>query len=237
MEMPLKPPEPPPRVPMTSQLLLGLFIIGVGVLFTLDNLGIAQAHDYLRYWPAGLVALGLLKLYDARDGRGGAAGGFIITLAGMWLLLEATVDIRISFHEMWPMLLVFLGAYLVWRGVAGPRPVAPADGTSIVRVVAILSGVNRKIGSRTFRGGEITAVMGGSEIDLRQAAINGEAVVDVFAMWGGIEIRVPEDWTVDNRATAVLGAVEDKTRAPHGAAAHRLTLRGMVIMGGVEVKN
>ena len=47
-----------------------------------------------------------------------------------------------------------------------------------------------------FRGADLIAVMGGCEIDLRQAAINGEAVIDVFCMWGGIEIRVPEDWTV-----------------------------------------
>jgi predicted membrane protein len=79
--------------------------------------------------------------------------------------------------------------------------------------------------------------MGGCEIDLRNAQINGEAAIDVFAMWGGIEIRVPENWTVIGRVTPLMGGFEDHTRAPQAASAHRLIVRGMVIMGGVEIKN
>lgn len=225
------------RGPATSQLMMGVFIVALGLLFTLDNLGLAHAGDFTRYWPAGLIALGLVKLYDARDGHGGAVGGFIITLIGLWLLLENTVDIRISFHDMWPMLLVFVGGYLVWRGVEGQRHLGDADDHSVVTALAILSGVNRGNNSSTFRGGDITAIMGGSEIDLRQAAINGEAVIEVFALWGGIEIRVPNEWTVISRVTPFLGGVEDKTRPPLGVTAHRLVIRGVVVMGSVEVKN
>ena len=103
--------------------------------------------------------------------------------------------------------------------------------------MAVLGGVNRGNNSRAFRGGDLTAVMGGCEIDLRQAAIEGEAVIDVFAMWGGIEIRVPENWSVVGRVTPILGGYEDKTRPPRDAGTQRLIVRGMVIMGGVEIKN
>lgn len=233
-----KPPHERRRgAPHSSQLLIGLLIIAVGVLFTLDNSGLVNALDYLRYWPVGLIAIGALKLWNARDGHGSAFSGVIITLVGVWLLLEATIDIRISFGDMWPLLLVILGAYLVWRGASGQQRFATADDRSVVSALAILSGVNRGNNSRNFRGGDLTAVMGGCEIDLRQAAINGDAVIDVFAMWGGVEIRVPEDWTVTLQVTPLMGGAEDKTRPPIGSAVHRLTVRGMVLMGGVEIKN
>jgi hypothetical protein len=220
-----------------SQLVMGLMIIAVGLLFTLDNMGVAHASEYLRYWPIGLMAIGLLKLWDSRDGHGGGLGGFIITSIGLWLLIEATVDIRLSFADMWPLLLVFVGGYLVWRGITGQRRVAGADDHSVVSAIAILSGVNRGSNSRTFRGGDLTAVMGGCEIDLRQAAIQGDATIEVFALWGGIEIRVPEDWTVVFHVMPVLGGVEDKTRPSLGVSQHRLSIRGLVVMGAVEVKN
>jgi predicted membrane protein len=225
-----------PRRRAGPQLVIGLLIIVVGLLFTLDNLGFGIAQKYLRYWPAGLIVLGLTKLWYARDGRGGAFGGFIITLIGLWLLLEATVDIRISLRDMWPVLLVFFGGYLVWRGITGPRPVR-VDGKGSISATALLSGIKRRNSSRAFSGGDVTAIMGSCEIDLRQAAINGDAMLDVLAVWGGIEITVPDDWAVMLDVTALLGAVEDRTRPPLGPAAHRLTIRGAVVMGGVEVRN
>ena len=103
--------------------------------------------------------------------------------------------------------------------------------------MAFLGGVSRGNNSTAFRGADLMAVMGGCEIDLRRAAINGEAVIDVFTLWGGIEIRVPEDWTVVSKIVPLMGGVEDKTRPPQGATAHRLVLRGFAIMGGVEIKN
>jgi hypothetical protein len=222
---------------VTPQLVFGLLIIAAGVLLTLDNMRVLDAGTYLRWWPVALIALGLAKLWQSRDGCGGGVAGAIFTGVGAWLLLESLDLIRIDIEHAWPILLVILGATLVWRGLRG-RPAAPAhDSTATITAVAILGAVNRGSNSRTFRGGEITAIMGGCEIDLRQASIDGEAVFDVFAMWGGIDLRVPEDWTVISRVTPLLGGVEDRTRPPQGATTHRLVLRGFAIMGGIEVKN
>jgi predicted membrane protein len=235
---------PPERDPITAhgprltpQLLVGVIVIAVGVLMTLDNLALIDAEHYLRFWPVGLIAIGLLKLWHSREGFGGSFGGLMFTIVGTWLLLEQTALVRVSFWDMWPTLLVFFGGFLVWQGLSGPRRRAFTDTNSLVTAVAVLGGVARGNNSAAFRGGELTAVMGGCELDLRHAAIDGEAVIDVFALWGGVEIRVPEEWTVVSRVTPLLGGVDDKTRPPQGSSKHRLVLRGFVIMAGVEVKN
>ena len=222
--------------PITPQLLMGLLVIAVGVLFTLENLGVVNAHDYFRYWPGGLIAIGALKLWQSRGG-GGTLAGLLFILAGTWLLLESLEIVTVSLWDLWPMLLVFFGASMVWRGVHGRQERGSTDSTATLSAVAVLGGINRGNNSRAFRGGDLTAVMGGCEIDLRQAAIDGEAVIDVFAMWGGIEIRVPEDWSVSGRVMPILGGYEDKTRPPRGATTHRLVVRGFAIMSGIEIKN
>ena len=251
---------------ITGQLIIGLFVILVGVLFALDELGIAHAERFFKYWPVVIIVIGLVKLSQSSSGGGGLVG-VTFMLVGSWLLLEETGLIRISFFSLWPLLLVVIGAYLVWQGLTGRQspqasgpgspapddvwigagrscgsvsavaPPADADGNSRMSAMAILGGVARGNNSKTFRAADLVAIMGGCEIDLRKAAINGEAVIDVFAIWGGIEIRVPEDWTVVTQVTPLLGGVDDKTRPPQGATAHRLTLRGVAIMGGVEIKN
>ena len=223
---------------LTPQLIFGVFVIAIGVLFTLDNLGIAHAESYLRFWPVVLIAIGLVKMWQSRETASGGFAGLLFTLVGTWLLLEETAVVRVSFWELWPLLLVFFGAYLVWQGMAGsPRRAPTGDSNALVSAIAVLGGVARGNNSRHFKGGDLTAFMGGCELDLRHAAIDGEAVIEVMAMWGGIEIRVPEDWTVISRVVPVMAGFEDKTRPPQGATNHRLIIRGVIIMAGVEVKN
>jgi predicted membrane protein len=228
----------PDRPRVSVQAIFGLMVIAVGVIFTLDNLEIIDASEYVRYWPAGLVAIGVLKMYHAsRSGRGWLGGLFFVVI-GAWWLIEGIVYIRVDGRQILPLFLVFLGGYMVWRGFGGRRTARPSDGHSSFSALAIMGGVARRSNSQTFRGADLTAVMGGCEIDLRQASIapGTEAVIDVFAFWGGIEIKVPEDWTVSSRVVPIMGGIEDKSHSP-ATADKRLVIRGVVVMGGVGVKN
>jgi hypothetical protein len=226
-----------PSVRITPHLMFGLLIILAGIVLTLDNLQIADADTYLRFWPSGLILIGLAKLWQARTGFGSPVGGILFILAGGWMQLETLGHVDESFVDLWPLLLVVLGAGIVWQGFRGRHLRGSLAGDATINAIAVLAGINRGSNSSAFRGGELTAVMGGCEIDLSHAAIHGEAVIDVFAMWGGIEIRVPEDWRVIGRVMPIMGAFEDQTRAPLGAATHTLIVRGFVLMGSVEVKN
>ncbi len=228
-----------PRI--TGQVLIGLMAIAVGVIFTLDNLEIIDARDYLQYWPVAFVAVGVLKLWHAsRDGHGWLGGLFFLGL-GSWMLLERIIYFQISGREIFPLFLVFLGGYMVWRGFGGHRRGRAVDGHNRFSGLAIMGGVARRSNSQAFEGADITAIMGGCEIDLRQASIapGTEAIIDIFAFWGGIEIKVPEDWTVVTRAMPLMGGVEDKTHTPQPPppVEKRLIISGIVVMGGVLVKN
>jgi hypothetical protein len=61
----------------------------------------------------------------------------------------------------------------------------------------------------------MTSVMGQTRLDLRQATIapGSDATVDVFGLMGGVVVLVPETWTVDIQATAVMGGIRDRRGA------------------------
>lgn len=228
----------PRRRGPTAQVVFGLMVVAAGVLFTLDNLEVLDARDYFQYWPAALVVFGLLKLWHAsRDGHGWF-GGLLLLGLGAWMLIEKVVYFRIDASEIFPLFLVFIGGYMVWRGFGGQRRERLSDGQSYFSGLAIMGGVSRRSSSQTFQGADLTAIMGGCEIDLRQASIapGTEAAIDLFAFWGGIDIKVPEDWTVVTRVTPLMGGVEDTTRAPQ-TGDKRLIVSGVVVMGGVVIKN
>jgi len=228
------------RPRLTAQVIVGLMIIALGVLFTLDNLGFIDARDYIVYWPVFLVAIGATKIWRAIQDGHGWMSGLIFFAIGSWMLIKRVAYIEIDARDIFPLGLLFLGGYIVWRGFGGARRRSTtSDGQNHFSSLSVMGGCSRRSNSQAFEGADLTAVMGGCEIDLRQASIapNTEAVIDVFAFWGGIELKVPEDWTIITRAVPLMGGVDDKTRPPQPAGAKRLIIRGIVIMGGVAIKN
>ena len=222
----------------TSRLILGLTLIGIGVAYILDRLGYLDAADLWSYWPLVLVAAGIGKMVTPGSGSGRLTGA-LITAVGTLLLLENIGLISFSFWEWWPAVLIVVGLRLIF----GPSPKTRMDSYDNVNGFAALGGTSRSNCSSNFRGGDLVAFMGGAEIDLRSAAITtNPAVIDAFAFWGGIEIKVPEDWHVRVNGIPVLGGFENSTEyrpdpEQPDAMRQELLVKGFAIMGGVEIRN
>jgi predicted membrane protein len=222
---------------LSAQLIIGLALAVVGVLFTLDNLDLIASGPILRWWPLVLVLIGLTRLLGLGVPRQSAAG-WLFTGIGTLLLLSNLDLIRFGVWDLWPLVLVVGGATLVFRGMRRGRDGGPAmEPDDYVHSFVMMGAVVRKLNSSQFRGGEATAIMGGVELDLRNAHAAGETVViDLLAWWGGVEIWVPHDWKVTSEVVPFMAGVEDKSKPAPDAKTH-LILRGLVVMGGVEVGN
>jgi hypothetical protein len=132
-------------------------------------------------------------------------------------------------------------------GGAPPLSAQYADRADKISMFAVWSSVRRTSAASPFRGGDITAIMGGGQLDLRLATIPAgeEAVLDIVAVMGGVEIVVPASWEVSTPLLPFMGGVEDKRLPPLQTDPNatrkdnsgRLVLRGLVMMGGVHIKS
>ncbi|WP_020656243.1 LiaI-LiaF-like domain-containing protein [Massilia niastensis] len=226
---------------VSSQVVLGLLVIAMGFLFLLDNLDILDMHRAFSFWPMLFIIVGTVKLCDTRT-QGGRLVGAALVGVGVLLTLDRMDVIDFSWRAVWPLFLIGFGAFLLYKSVVGRRRVGMAslkDGAledDVIDITAIMGGFDRRITTPHFRGGEVTAVMGGCSLDMRNSSIEGEAVINVFAFWGGVTIKCPPDWTVILHGTPIMGGFEEKTMPPPDSA-KRLVIRGYAIMGGVEVRN
>jgi predicted membrane protein len=220
------------------QFVIGLSVVTAGVLFTLDNLGVLHARDYLRFWPIVFVAIGAGLIIQGQTQRRFLSGGAWILL-GVVMLSQRLGLTDLNLWDFWPFILIAIGSRIVWHGFHGTSwPRTAIDNISRVSSTAFMGGFGRKIVSQEFRSADLTAIMGGGKIDLREAALaDGQAILHLFVFMGGFEIIVPPTWKVIMEISPVLGGFEDKTRPNTGDSASRLYVRGFVMMGGVEVKN
>lgn len=216
---------------LTPRFVLGMCIMLAGLVLALDSLGLVDGGAFFRFWPLALVAVGIMKWMSPT--RQGAAPVLWIVAGVAFLLVSLG---RMSFLGVWALLLFAIGANIAWKAL---RPLgAPKASSSALDIVQFMGGTKTQVTTSDFRGGQATAVMGGCEIDFRQASMpeGRAAVLDTFAFWGGIEIKVPDDWEIVSQGNAVLGAFVNNARTQAGAK-RRLVITGLAIMGGVEVKN
>jgi len=235
--------ERPTAAPFSPRLIIGLIIIALGASMLADNLGWFSARYVLRIlWPLAVIGIGVSMTRDAAPRR--RTWGVVIILIGVWNLLDNLGLLHIDvWHVLFPAILLFVGGTLVWRARHGEstdeRPLNHADEPAeFVRTVALMSFSEIRPVSRPFRGGDLSAIMGGVRIDLRDARMEGDvATLDVFGFWGGIEIYLPPDWTVSSRVTTFLGGFFDARRPTSVVPTKTLIVRGTNVMSGIEVKN
>jgi len=107
-----------------------------------------------------------------------------------------------------------------------------------IDTTSIFGGVHKKIVSKNFKGGDITTMLGGTEIDLTQADFTGTVRLDVTQIMGGTKIIVPPHWEVRSEVTAVFAGFEDKRQQPAMTNPDKvLIIDGTSIFGGIELKN
>jgi hypothetical protein len=223
---------------IAPRLIVGLGILALGLLWTLDNLDILESEAITRWWPVLLIVIGLVQLLDRRASRGGP---IVLILVGSVLTLRRLRLVDLDLGDLIPIGIAAFGAKLIWDALARRKgaPMDAGDPDASFNAFAMMAGVKRQSTATEFRGGEANAIMGGVELDLRNARMNdgAEATIDVFALWGGIEIFVPPHWRVVENVLPLMASFQDKTTPPPAGSGPVLYVRGNVVMGGIEVKN
>jgi predicted membrane protein len=214
-----------------GRLFFGGLVLAVGIVLLLGNADLVDAGEVFgTWWPVVLIFAGVLSLM-ANPRHWGIAG--VIILAGVVFLLARldVVDLR---DLVIPAALILIGIFVIFgRGIANRQ-----ETTDRVNSFNVFSGSELTSRSSAFEGGSITAVFGGTELDLRQARLAPGATLDIFAAFAGVEMRVPPDWHVVVKGLPIFGGIENgtgRTQLPDNAPT--LEINATVLFGGVEIKS
>ena len=219
----------------SSRVLVGLIVVAVGVLLLLGNLGLGDFNPW-EYAPSLLIVLGIWALVRS---------GFRRSI-GPWVLIGIGVAVQLSVLDevpdvvrgaIWPVLIIGAGLLLILtRASLGGGEAAGRSGGGLNHV-AVFNSVNDEVDG-PFTGLQATTLFGGAEYDLRRARVERPpAVIDVTCMFGGVELRVPEDWTVHNDVVALFGGVDDKRDDSGADDEATVSIRGTVLFGGLTIKD
>jgi len=220
-----------------GSILTGSVFIFIGIILVMRNLGHIDI-SLREWWPLILIAVGLLNI--SNHGNVFSFPGWFLVLLGVVFLLTTNHIVEWEYiKKFWPAVLIIIGlSFIVEPGRKTKKIKDSPDKDNYISGLALFSGFERKVSSKSFRGGDITALFGGAEIDLSDAVISPDgANLDIIVLFGGVDLRLPEEWNIELHSTALFGGVGNKHKSDNPGDGKPLIISATAIFGGVEIKN
>ena len=206
-----------------SKILWGLALIAIGGIFALNAFGITDIEVFFDGWWTLFNIIGLL--------------------IGVFLLL--CCQNVLGFDMLWklaiPAIIVIIGLKLIFNAVFGDKAAkmiveSRQNGNDVKTGCATFSGQDMNFDGEKFDGAEISAIFGGVKCDLRNAIIEKDCAVTASAIFGGIDIYVPDNVNVKISSNSIFGGVSEKKHRPYMENAVTLYINATCIFGGAEIK-
>jgi len=217
-----------------SRVLTGILILIAGIGALLDALNVFNFWEYAAiWWPIAVIVAGILVIIA--DRRQYITAGVLLIVGVILQLNELNIlDVNV-WGLIWPVIIIAIGVSVLINRAGRPTSAKIQD---LETVSAVFSGSETINKSQDYKGGKTTAIFGGVVIDLRDAKIKKEATLEVFALCGGIELKVPREWKVQHSVLPILGGIESKSHSEKITdKSPTLYITGTVALGGVEIKS
>lgn len=251
------------RNQISASIFLGAVLIIVGSLFLLKNFNYIDLNiaDFLFSFPSVFIFVGILSVLNSSK----KWFGIVLIAVGTTMHLSRYYDIDFGAFII-PLILIGLGFMILikrnrhasykstfkmdektkeWSNSYEANEIHQMHSAEEVRndkleVISVFGGSSKYFISDSFRGGTITSIFGGNEINLSGCKLaEGENIIDVIAIFGGTSIYIPKEWNVIVDVFPLFGGFGTKGKRDPMSVVEKdrvLRIKGVVIFGGGEIK-
>lgn len=221
-----------------SNLIWGLVLVAVGVIFGLNALEITDINIFFKgWWTLFIIIPCFIGLFKEQSKTGNIIG----LLIGICLLLSMynVLDFDVLWKLSIPAFLVIIGISFIFKDMINSKvrkEVKKLNKDTYKEYAATFSEQVIDFDNEEFNGCELSAVFGSVKCDLSDAIIKNDVVINASAIFSGISISVPKDVNVKITSTPIFGGVDDKRKNRTKDSKVTIYINATCMFGGVDIK-
>ncbi len=220
----------------------GAVLIVAGLGWALSELGLIEFNIFFKgWWTLFIIIPCGISLFTSPDKLSAGIGVAVGVL--LLLCVRDIIDYDMILKLVVPAIIVLIGIKLIANAFSEKKSEKIEESLrknadSLENVFCLFTGDEVKCDGKVFRGAELNAIFGGIDYDLRGAIIEPDCAIKATAIFGGIEIIVPENVKVRVKSTGIFGGTSNKARRPDDGAENVITLyvSSLALFGGVDIK-
>jgi predicted membrane protein len=218
---------------------LGWAFILLGLLFFFNSMDILHfsISKIVFSWPFFFLVIGIFITINTNKKL---LGGILSGLGIIFLIPRVFPQIDYDGTIVFAIIFISIGVYIIFNKIEKEKKSFDYQKKDILDDVSIFGGAEKSITSENFKGGSITSIFGGSEINLKGCKLSENTnVIDILCVFGGTTLIVPNDWNVIINVTPIFGGFSNKiTKDPSANIDVNKTIivKGLIIFGGAEIK-
>lgn len=222
----------------TRNILWGIILVGLGIIFGLNALEITDIDIFFDgWWTLFIIVPCFIGLFNDNDKTGNIIG----LIVGVVLLLccQDLLQFEIVWKLMIPTILVIIGLSFIFKDVINSKvrkEIKKLNKNETNEYCATFGGQKVNFDNEEFKGCSLSAVFGGVECDLRESIIKEDTVINVCAVFGGVDIKVPKGVKVKVTSTPLFGGVTNKVKNSKDNDLKTIYVNATCIFGGVDIK-
>ena len=214
-------------------------MITLGIIIGLNSFEIINVDIFFDgWWTLFIIVPCFIGIITEKDKLGNIIG--LIIGIGLLLWRRDVIEIGMLWKLIVPIILILVGISCIFKGKIDKKiesEIQKINKTNDNNYCTVFSGQEVNLSDEKFDGANLTSVFGGIDLDLRNAKINSDTLIDVKCVFGGADILVPDNVKVKISSSSFFGGVDNKKKnIDDQNKKYTLYIKATCVFGGVDIK-
>ncbi len=223
-----------------KNILWGVIILVIGIIWALNALEITNITIFFEGWWTFLIIIPSLISLITNESKIWSAILLVIGIV-LFLCTRGIISFTLISKLIIPFILIVIGLSLIFKNTIDKRlkeriETIKKDKEKLEEYCVTFGSEDISYQNQEFKSAKLDSIFGSMVLNLKEATITKDQIINVNAIFGGVDIIVPQNVNIKVKSTPIFGGTSNKVKTTFNENLPTIYINSVAMFGGVEIK-